>query len=381
MNTETLSRQSVLVVDDNPVVQAAIAAVLEDHYEVHTVENGTDALAMMTSISPNLVLLDIAMPQMDGYETCRKIRENSSVPIVFVSARDSLEERLRAFEVGGDDFIAKPFDGQILALKVERTLKLQGRASELSAEKEAMQQMANDLMAINGETRVLLDFLKQNLSCMHYDDLGQSLKYVIENHGLDCEIRLRHPEGVIRLAVGDSLSPLEETLLEKSEGLSGAFLYKQRLLIASPAVSLLVSNLSPNPEAATRLQNNLIALVEATEGLLQTITARREATLTTESLQVAVLNAHEATRELQADFHQQQVETSVLLHELIDKVESSYFSLGLTEGQEERISGMLREETEAVMSLFQTVGEAMDAKFSRIMDSLAPPRQEDDVWL
>lgn len=375
-------QQSILVVEDNPVVQATIVAVLEEKYQVRVAENGTDALTLCRLMAPDLILLDIEMPGINGYETCRRIRETSLLPILFVSSRDSLEERLLAFEAGGDDFLAKPFDGQILSIKVERMLAPHQRLQELTLEKRAMQQMALDLLQINGENRTLLDFLKQNLDCQHYDDLGNNLKRVLENFGLHCHIRIRHPEGIIKLSTSVCLTALEEALLDKCDGPTGIFVYKQRLLIKHPSISLFVPDLPDDENAVSRFKSNLVALAEATESLIQSVVARRNATLTTENLQVAALSAHESTSHLQADYHRQRSDTQHLLHGLIEKIESSYFSLGLSEAQEERISGLLREETEAVMALFQKVGEEFDAKFAEIMNSLAPPRDNPgDVWL
>lgn len=372
----------VLVVDDDPVVQVALSAVLEDDYEVLVAEDGASCLMQIDASAPDLILLDIEMPGLNGYKTCEKIRERSATPIIFVSSRDTLEERLHAFQVGGSDFIQKPFEGEILLMKVRRMLALSGRAEKLAVEKDAMQKMALDLLAVNGDGNLLLNFMRDNLGCLHFEDLVNSVLQLIQGLGLDCQVQLRHDNGVITQAVGQPPSALEESILAKGMEQAGIFFFKQRLLINCPNISLLVPNMPADPDAYFRLKNNLKTLTEAAQTIIQTVTVRREATITTEQLQVAALDAHEATASLQADYHQQQADTQILLHGLIDKLESSYFSLGLTEAQEERISLLLREETDAVMQLFQRGGEVLDSKFVHILNALVPAKKDQgDIWL
>ena len=89
--------------------------------EVYTASSGTQALRMFESLRPDLILLDIDMPGMDGFQTCRSMRANPDfalTPIVFVSGLTERDEQLTAFQSGGDDFIAKPFDVEILRAKV-----------------------------------------------------------------------------------------------------------------------------------------------------------------------------------------------------------------------------------------------------------------------
>lgn len=377
-----LHKNKVLVVDDDPVIQIGLSAVLEDDYEVLIAEDGASCLMQMEAETPDLILLDIDMPGLSGYDTCQKIRQRSTTPIIFVSSRDTLDERLHAFEVGGNDFIQKPFEAEILLVKVQRMLALSRHAEMLAVEKDAMQKMALDLLAVHGDGNMLLDFMRDNLGCLHYEDLAHSVLALIQGYGLDCQIQLRHEHGVISEAVGQEPSALEASILAKGMEQPGVFVFKQRLLVNCPNISLLVPNMPADQEAFFRLKSNLITLIEAAQTIIQTVKVRREASASTEQLQVVALDAHEAIASLQNDYHQQQADTQIVLHDLIAKLEGSYFSLGLTEAQEERISLLLREETEAVMDLFQRGGAALDGKFIQILDVLVPRKKtQDDIWL
>lgn len=379
---ERNGKKTVMVVDDNPVTRSTIETVLEDQFEVIQAESGADCLMQVATFPPDLILLDIEMPGLDGYQTCEKLRQTHSMPIVFVSARGSVDERVKAFQVGGDDFIVKPFDGEILFHKVQRILAPHTLAATLEVQKDTMQAMAMDLLAITVEGKELLNFVIDSLNCQHFEDLADRTVDLMKRYGLDCILEIRHSEGISRRTTSNGISPLDESLLGNLPDQIGLFAFKQRLLINQHSVSLMVPNMPTAPETADRLKNNLLTVVSAIESLVSTISMRRDAALTTESLQVAALNAHEATRGLQNDYHQQQTDTQILLYGLIEKMEKSYFSLGLTEGQEARISNLLRSEANEILDLFRHGSEALDVKFSAVMDALAPSKKDTgDVWL
>lgn len=114
-------RPRVLSVDNNLSNQKLVAMVLAADAEVFTASSGAQALRMLESLRPDLILLDIDMPGMDGFQACRSMRANPDfalTPIVFVSGLTDRDEQLTAFQSGGDDFIAKPFDVEILRAKV-----------------------------------------------------------------------------------------------------------------------------------------------------------------------------------------------------------------------------------------------------------------------
>lgn len=122
----TLPSRKLLLVDDQSQNLFILEEILED-YELRTAASGTEALALMEDFRPDLVLLDVTMPGMDGYEVCRRIRTdetNRFTKVVFLSARVGPEDRLAGYEAGGDDYLTKPFDSVDLLAKVDVLLSL-----------------------------------------------------------------------------------------------------------------------------------------------------------------------------------------------------------------------------------------------------------------
>ena len=115
---------SVLVVDDEPRVLDALRAVLEGRgYAVRTARNGRLALEAISDARPDVVLLDLAMPGLDGVEVCRRLRAWSQIPIVVLSARTEERQKVEALDAGADDYVTKPFGTEELLARLRAALR------------------------------------------------------------------------------------------------------------------------------------------------------------------------------------------------------------------------------------------------------------------
>ena len=114
----------ILIADDEPNIREVISFALERAgFSVATARNGSEALQQVRRGAVDLVVLDIGMPEMDGLEVCRQIRKTSDVPILFLSARDEEIDRVLGLEIGGDDYVTKPFSARELVARVNVILK------------------------------------------------------------------------------------------------------------------------------------------------------------------------------------------------------------------------------------------------------------------
>ena len=119
-----MSKQTVLVVDDEPKLVDVVRAYLEqDGYPVVTASDGREALDRFHQARPGLIILDVMLPELDGLEVCRRIRQESSVPIIMLTARAEEVDELIGLELGADDYITKPFSPRAILARVRAVLR------------------------------------------------------------------------------------------------------------------------------------------------------------------------------------------------------------------------------------------------------------------
>lgn len=125
----------ILIVDDDPHIRDVVSfALTQASHEVLAASDGEAGLARALADGPDLVVLDIVMPKLDGIELCRRLRAKSTVPILFLSSKDDEIDRVIGLEVGGDDYITKPFSPRELVARVKAMLRRQALDREAPAE-------------------------------------------------------------------------------------------------------------------------------------------------------------------------------------------------------------------------------------------------------
>ncbi|MGI0489825.1 hybrid sensor histidine kinase/response regulator [Pantanalinema rosaneae CENA516] len=137
-------RGNILIVDDSPDNLRVLSNTLTEHdYKVRCVTNGEMALISIRNLLPDLILLDIRMPTMDGYEVCQQLKNNpqtKEIPVIFLSALDDVTGKVKAFELGGADYITKPFQSEEVLVRIENQLMIQRLKDDLSERNQRLQQ-------------------------------------------------------------------------------------------------------------------------------------------------------------------------------------------------------------------------------------------------
>lgn len=171
-----MERLKILVVDDESRMRKLIKDFLvKSGYEVLEAENGEKAVDMFLSVKDiALLILDVMMPKMDGWEVCREIRKNSKVPIIMLTAKASEADELKGFELGVDEYISKPFSPKILVARVEAVLR---RSNAVVAEEVIC---AGAIVIDKSAHQVTIDGKVIELSYKEFE----LLTYFAENQGI-----------------------------------------------------------------------------------------------------------------------------------------------------------------------------------------------------
>jgi two-component system response regulator VicR len=186
------NKQRILVVDDEPRYVRAIQINLEARgYEVLTAFNGQEAIDLAANQNPDLILLDIRMPQLDGYETCRRIRGFSNVPIIMLTALTEPANKVKGLEIGADDYITKPFNADELVARVKAGLR---RAATAKTQGPQPTLRAGDMVVDLAQQRVFIEEKEVDLTSIEFRLLSELMRHI--NQVLSPDILLEKVWGV-----------------------------------------------------------------------------------------------------------------------------------------------------------------------------------------
>ncbi len=233
LNIKNDSKPIVLVVDDTPVNIDILLDSLSHDYDVRVASEGEEALALLQKLVPDIILLDVMMPEMDGFEVCRHIKRDErlhGIPVIFLTARTSADDKLRGFDYGAVDYLTKPFDVGELKARVSVHIELK-RSRELiqrqnSEHKELLHVLCHDLAnpLSNNQTAVSLTKEEHDprLQKEYLDLMEKSVR-----HGLDVTRIIRSMLTIedkpllltsvnLRQTIEDSISVLYHMVARKS---------------------------------------------------------------------------------------------------------------------------------------------------------------------
>jgi len=123
-----IETKRVLIIEDDPDIRMILKGQLEmDGYEVFDAPNGSDGITLVKNVAPDVVVLDLNLPDTDGIKVCKEIKSIGDIPVIMLTVRDSMSDKLRGFEMGADDYLTKPFEYLELAARIKVCMKRKGQ--------------------------------------------------------------------------------------------------------------------------------------------------------------------------------------------------------------------------------------------------------------
>lgn len=196
----------ILLVEDDPGIRAALGLALEDEgYEVVQAPNGRLGLALAASEQPDLVLLDLRLPDVSGFEVCREIRQRSNVPIIIVTAQTDTHDLVAGLEAGADDYVTKPVNTKELAARIRAALRRLVRETtgrlpdvvrfgdiELRRDAGTVSKSGSEVALTKTELRLLMEFVEHPNMVLSRDQLLERVwgyDYLGDSRLVDAHIR------------------------------------------------------------------------------------------------------------------------------------------------------------------------------------------------
>jgi len=330
----------VLVVDDDADLLASHSLHLVSlGYDVLTAENGKEALERIKESpdSIDIILADIVMPEMEGYAFCQAVKsdpEYQDVPFIFVSSLISLEEKLKGFEVGADDYIAKPISPEELGLKIKKLLDLRAENIGLQQQLSESNSVAMQAMTYSSDLGQVLEFYKNTLDAVNFEEIARLLFDVTNNYGLKCSLKIIAGDEVFCFSSQGVVSPLEESVIDLSRPRGRFFDFDARTIINYADFSLLIKNMPiEDEERYGIIKDSLGNLCDAVEARVKFL-MYENASIQKEQIINAVIGIMD---EVDKQFGEMQQANTEVINSMLDDLDEAMLDLGLTPGQEDLV--------------------------------------------
>ena len=374
------SKAQIVYVDDNQSHLTLFQHAFSDDYNIQTYESTEGIIDRIAGSQPKLIVLDVNMPGMDGYEFCETLRKHpelSKVPVVFLSCMRDIEDRLKGYEAGGDSYVTKPYDLQELRLVIRAHLMRQELYDKASEQSKQASAMAFDSMRNNSELGELIQFARGVSKVRDEMDFIDHLFQTLKAFGLDATVMIRLLSGeVVARTDHQPFNMMEKELLELARNAERITAYGAKYLFSGKNIVLLIKNMPIQDDALTgRLRDHLAILIESAEACVEIINGEKERKLILES------KAEDASQTINSEFSQILSLTDELFgrlsydfESLCLQIEQSFFHLDLTETQEEEILSYIQK-ARAEMDKKQDLHIKLKAAMDRITASVGSIQQ------
>lgn len=345
---------TLVVVDDDPFIRELIADTLGTAYRVVCYEDAESALANAAQERPAAILLDVQLPGCDGYETCRRLKEDAAtaaIPVVFVSAHDRIEDRLRGYEAGGEDYVVKPFEPKELTAKIARLLESLSERARLRDSADYAGRTAMTAMTSMGELGALLQALKKFNVCTDYGELAAAVLEGLSFYGLQGATQVRYPGGTLTRSSRGEATPLEVSVISRMAEMERVVQFKTRMSITYEHLSILVTDMPvDDPDRCGRLRDHLAMLAESAEMRVQAIAVGYESERRGRTIAYAIREITQTLRAIDDAQRQSHVANGIAAAAMTSRMEHAYVSAGLSEQQEILLNQAVQEGIENILN-------------------------------
>lgn len=337
--------KKVLIIDDDKISRKFLSKALIDLYSVEVACDGEEGLQKVAEAQPDIILLDVEMPGMNGYEVCDKFRQQDAtrlIPVIFLSGRSSVRERMLGYESGGDDYLVKPCETEELRAKINVLLEHRKIKIELQSQACDAQKTAFVAMAGNSELGMALSFAEKSFGLRTYKELAGQFFQVTRSLGLSCCLYFSTRTRNMAFSSKGDVAPLEEQLMEMLKGQGRIVDFGARTQINYSKVSLLIKNMPlESMEKYGRYKDLFPFMLEAAEAKLEKMDAEQAMLELSKNILMSFTAVEGSLARLaQKLFENHQISTEIL-QDLREELEQNIPRMGLEEDQEHYLVGRI----------------------------------------
>ena len=348
-------RIDILAIDDDKFVQKMLARALDSEYaQVRIADDGEQGLELACENIPDIILLDVEMPGINGYETCQRLRNSPTtcnVPIIFLSSHSSLKERMQGYEAGGDDYLVKPFEDENLKARIDVLFNYSAERSSLKSQFQIAQKTAVEALTNTSELGLAIQFLEKTIGYQSVEELMIGLLESLQQFGLNCCAMIGTGDSCSWFSDTEATSPIEKELLEMSDRDARFVDFGQRTIVNFPMVSLLVRNMPlEDLERYGRLKDLLPIFLSSVNTKLSSL----ETQIALNQQTTDMLNSYRDIRRylyhMGTTIVNSREDGKDIMDKLVQNLQSDLLAMGLEEDQEDFLLNNIDEVLGEVMA-------------------------------
>lgn len=329
----TQNKPQIMLVDDSPIDIQITLECLREEFLVAVATTGVDAIDMIVAgqVAPIVILLDVTMPGLNGYETCQRIRNNpdtAHLEVIFLSASSSIDEKLKGYEAGGNDYLTKPVVAEELLRKVRLAVgrDLLRQESEEQA-KTAMETAMSAIMDAGDQANVV-HFLQSSFQCGSAAQLAELIVSASENFELSNSVQIRTNREIINRSTSQPMPPLEIEMLQALSD-SGRIIQRgRRLILNFGNISQLVKNMPIEDEDKCGRYRDHLALI------LEGACSRLNGLMVLDQLNALMHTTNESIRRIREQQTENKKQSVTVMDDLFREIDTNFVHYGLTDLQE-----------------------------------------------
>jgi CheY-like chemotaxis protein len=367
------TKQKVLLVDDDKFMHKVIAKTLGDRFTLFSAFDGKEGIALAKSNPPDIILLDVEMPELNGYETCERLRadpQTTRIPILFLSSRSSLQERLLGLELGADDYLVKPCSREDIIAKLAAIQRYQQQRGALQAQIELAQKAAYVALAGSSELGRIMLFVEQSYAATNFPLLMTKLLGVTTSLGLNCSVMCHTSDGPLWFALMGEVAPMEQEIISALSTMGRFYDFGCRTQINFPFVSLLIKNMPlDDMERYGRLKDALPFLLSAADSKIRSMNTEQAIKRQSEELAHAFDIIHSTLSVLGESLKENQENGIQIMRRMMMRLMEMLPGMGLDEDQEERLLTLVDGGVNATADVIDN-GERFSVAFNEVLVNL-----------
>lgn len=351
----------VFVVDDDNTTEIMVESMLDTQAIVEYFPSGAACINRLSEGFPDIFLLDVEMPEMNGYELCRQIKEKPEgkhIPVVFLSSHDRIEDVLAGYDAGAEDYVVKPFEHIGLQRKIDNLLRIVDDRMEAQAQAKAAEEIVDIFSASLNDNAILIKYLRSLNECAGFRDVVASTLAALDAYHLEgaIQVRMRDVEDTFSHA-GENW-PMEIAVMNHVRNMGDVFQFKTRAVFNFGHISILITNVPINdPELSGRIRDNLAIVAESANAKLTAIQSGADKQHLRTEIAELIGGLSKSVSSFGHHYDEARYKASLHTSSLVERLLAIIAHLGMNSEEENGLINLVRTDSEKLIDLFDFAGE------------------------